>query len=71
MSAAHSAASGAYQLPPGAMYNYPPSHSSTSRPSYTVQAPAGSKDDASATKHHQSVYAGQPAVLSQNSQRSE
>lgn len=70
VSAAHSAASGGYQLPPGSMYSYP-THSSSSRPTYSVQTPVSSKDDASsAPKHHSAVYVGQGNVLPQNPQRS-
>ncbi|XP_057373083.1 trithorax group protein osa-like isoform X1 [Daphnia carinata] len=69
VSAAHSAASGGYQLPPGSMYSYP-THSSSSRPTYSVQTPVSSKDDASsASKHHSAVYVGQGNVLPQNPQR--
>ncbi|EFX73359.1 hypothetical protein DAPPUDRAFT_227122 [Daphnia pulex] len=66
VSAAHSAASAGYQLPPGSMYSYP-NHSGSSRPTYSVQTPASSKDDG---KHHATVYVGQGNVLSQNAQRS-
>lgn len=69
VSAAHSAANGAYQLPPGTMYSYPPSHSSSSRSTYSVQAPSGSKDDPT-PKHHTAVYVGQGTALPQNPQRS-
>jgi hypothetical protein len=64
VSAAHSAASAGYQLPPGSMYSYP-NHSATSRPTYSVQTPTSSKDD---VKHH-AVYVGQGNVLPQNAQR--
>jgi hypothetical protein len=48
------------------MYSYP-NHSGSSRPTYSVQTPASSKDDG---KHHATVYVGQGNVLSQNAQRS-
>lgn len=66
VSAAHSAASAGYQLPPGSLYSYP-NQSASSRPTYSVQTPTSSKDDA---KHHATVYVGQGNVLPQNPQRS-
>lgn len=71
VSAAHSAAN-SYQLPPGAMYSYPPGPSASSRPSFSIPNSMGSKEDAPPTpKHHAGIFVGQGGSSVQQISRSQ